>query len=238
MIEMITVKQLASAMEQTVLRPETTDAILKECCQIAKSWDIAALCVRPCDIVEAKRLLHGSDVKTCATIAFPHGGAKTNIKVAAAADALEDGADEIELMPNIGSLTSGNFTEFERDIKAVSLVTYRQNKPLRVILETCYLSKQLIAEGCRICLSAGADYVVTSTGYGIAGANAEDVALMKATLADENVKIKASGGIKTLDSALEMLGAGGSRIGTGFVKTILEEASARQREGVLDIVRR
>lgn len=225
-------------MEQTILRPETTDTILKECCQTAARWGAGAVCVRPCDVSDAKRLLHGSDVRVCTMISFPHGGAKTPIKVAEVNEALEDGADEIELMPNIGCLNSEDFDRFEQDIKAVALTTYRRSVLLKVVLETCYVSERLRRIACRICEKAGADYIVTSTGYGTAGASAGDIPALLSYIEGGKMKIKAAGGIKTLDSALDMLGAGASRIATGFVQTILEEASARQREGALEITRR
>lgn len=227
----MTVDKLAEMLDCTAFRPDTTLADLKECCETAIRFKTASVCVRTCDVMEATKLLRGSKIPVTAMINFPHGGSDTVIKVAEAQKAIEDGAEELELVINIGRLLSDRMEQVEQDIKALHMVAYRKGVLLKVILETCYLPEKYKRMACRMVGRVGAAYVCNATGYGTETVTPEEIRLL-VEYTPEPVKIKAAGGVRTLDQVLALIEAGAHRVGTGNARAILEEAAIRQKEGL------
>lgn len=211
-------RALASYIDHTLLKPTASQAEIKKLCQEALSYNFASVCVNPVHVPPAARLLQGSSVKVCTVIGFPLGATTTLSKVFEARDAVAGGAEEIDMVLNVGSLLEGDYAKVYSDIKAV-----REAVPglLKVILETCYLSKEQIVRGCILSKLAGADFVKTSTGFGTGGATVEDVKLMREVVG-EDVGVKASGGIRDYETAMAMINAGASRIGASAGIAIVE----------------
>lgn len=229
---MITVKDIAKMIDHSLLRPELTMEQVVAGCKLAKEYDAATVCVKPVDVALAKKELEGSEVLVTTVIGFPHGSSKTATKVFEAEEAMKDGAVELDMVLNIGKLLSGEFDYVEKDIKAVVDAAHKQNVIVKVILENCYLSDELKVKACQICEKAGADYVKTSTGFGTGGATIDDLKLMRATCS-KNVKVKAAGGVRTLDAALEVRSAGATRFGATATAAIVDEAKMREKAGTL-----
>ena len=229
---MLTPADIAKMLDHSTLQPWLTDEDIKKGCEIALRYHTATVCARPGDMKLVSRLLAGSDVKPCTVIGFPHGAHVTKVKVYEAEQALTDGCKELDMVINIGRLKAGDDDYVEADIKAVAETAHRGNALLKVIIETCYLTDEEKAKACRICEKAGADFVKTSTGYGSHGATPEDVALMRASVSDK-VKVKAAGGMRTLDAILAVRAAGADRCGVSATAAIMEEAEKRFAEGTL-----
>jgi len=174
----------------------------------------------------AAAMLHGSAVKACAVVGFPLGANRTATKVAEAQAALRDGATEIDMVIHIGALKIAADGAVSADIRAVSDAAHHAGAICKVIIETCLLNQEEKERACRLAVAAGADFVKTSTGFGNAGATAEDVALMR-RIVGPNIGVKASGGIRTLDDLLKMVDAGATRIGSSSGVKIVEEARHR-----------
>jgi deoxyribose-phosphate aldolase len=198
-------------IDHTLLKATATEAEIKELCAEAKQYDFYAVCVNSCYVALAKKELQNTQVKVAAVIGFPLGAMSAEIKVAEAKFCKEQGADEIDMVLNLGWLKSGLHTRAMEEIKSIKDLI--GNNTLKVIIETCYLSEQEIREACRLCLDGGADFVKTSTGFGPEGATLKAVDIMKDSVG-EKVKIKASGGIRDKATALMYIQAGASRIGT------------------------
>ena len=228
----LTVKDIAKMIDHSLLRPELTVDQVKEGCRLAREYDVATVCVKPSDVDLAKRELEGSDVLTTTVIGFPHGSHKTEVKVFEAETAIRDGAVELDMVLNYGRLLSGEFDYVEKDIHAVVEIAHKHHVIVKVILENCYLTDELKEVACRISENAGADFVKTSTGFGSGGATIDDLKLMRKTCSP-NVRIKAAGGIRTLDSALAVRSVGTVRFGATATKAILEEAIERAKKGGL-----
>lgn len=211
-------RALASYIDHTLLKATASQAEIKKLCQEARSYNFASVCVNPVHVPTAARLLQGSSVKVCTVIGFPLGATTTLSKVWEARDAVAGGAEEIDMVLNVGSLLEGDYAKVYSDIKGV-----REAVPgiLKVILETCYLSKEQIVRGCILSKMAGADFVKTSTGFGTGGATVEDVKLMREVVG-EDVGVKASGGIRDYETAMAMINAGASRIGASAGIAIVE----------------
>ena len=173
-----------------------------------------------CYVSLAKEQLGNNGVKVCTVVGFPLGAMSTAAKVFEASKALEDGAEEIDMVINIGALKSKNFRKVEEEISAIKKAI--RDMVLKVIIETCYLTSEEIVESCELAVKAGADYVKTSTGFGNDGARLEDIKLMKNSVSGK-AKLKASGGIKNLDTALSFIEAGVERIGTSSGVSIVNE---------------
>ncbi|OQB15210.1 MAG: Deoxyribose-phosphate aldolase 2 [Firmicutes bacterium ADurb.Bin193] len=229
---MISAKDIAKMIDHSLLRSELTTQNVIDGCRLAKEYDVATVCVKPSDAALAKKELEGSNVLTTTVIGFPHGSNKTAVKVFEAEEAIKDGCVELDMVLNIGRLLSGDFDYVEKDIKAVVDVAHKHNVIVKVILENCYLTDELKKEACIICERAGADYVKTSTGFGTGGATIDDLKLMRATCS-KNVKVKAAGGVRTLDAALEVRAAGATRFGATATAAIVDEARAREKAGTL-----
>jgi len=204
-------QNLNTYIDHTLLKPFATEADIKNLCNEAITYDFFSVCVNSCHVAFAKAQLSKSTVKVCSVVGFPLGAMSTKAKAFEAKQAVSDGADEIDMVINIGWLKSENFDAVWKDIEAVKKAI--GDKTLKVILETCYLNKPEIIKASELALLSGADFVKTSTGFGTGGATFEDVQLMKSVLKDQ-AKIKASGGIKNRLTALEYIALGVDRIGT------------------------
>jgi len=229
---MITVNDIAKMIDHSLLNPKFTDEDIRLGCELAKEYGTATVCVRPSDLKLAAELLKGSDVLPTTVIGFPHGSNRTDVKVFEAEKAISDGALEIDMVLNIGKLISGEYDYVRQDIKAVCDYAHKCSVTVKVIFENCYLSDEQKITACKLCDEAGADFVKTSTGYGTGGATAEDLILMRKHTKPET-KIKAAGGIRTLDSALAVKKLGCTRFGATATKAILEEAAKRFEKGEL-----
>ncbi|MGC9454362.1 MAG: deoxyribose-phosphate aldolase [Phycisphaerae bacterium] len=223
----ITAAELASLIDHAVLRPETTHKELAEACRLADRWKPASVCVRPCDVAAAVGLLDGSGVAVSTVVAFPHGSSSTPVKAEEARRAVADGADELDMVVNIGLLCDQRLDEVREDIAAV--VAAADGRTVKVILECCLLSRSAKLAGCRAACDAGADFVKTSTGFASGGATADDVRLLRECVG-ESMGVKAAGGIRTLDDCLAMLNAGASRLGTSRTFEILSGMEEEQHK--------
>lgn len=219
----LTTAELAKYMDHTMLKPDATQAMIDQCIDEAIEYDTASVCINPYWVKHTAARLKDTDVNTCTVIGFPLGATTTAIKVAETIDAIENGADEIDMVINIGELKSGHLDAVEADIKAVAKATHDRQKLLKVIIETCLLTDEEIVSASKLTVAGGADFVKTSTGFSTAGAKAKDVALMRQTVGPD-FKIKASGGIHHLDEAYAMIEAGANRLGVSASVQILNEA--------------
>ncbi|HOV25117.1 MAG TPA: deoxyribose-phosphate aldolase [Pseudobacteroides sp.] len=213
-------KIIAKAIDHAVLKPDATDLDVERECSVAVKYDIASVCVKPCHVKLAGKLLKDSDVKVSTVIGFPHGGTTTAAKVAEALDAIENGASELDMVINIGKLLSGDYDYVKNDIEAVAKAAHSKNVILKVIIETALLDDENKKIACKLSEEAGCDYVKTSTGFNGSGATPDDIVLMKNSVGP-NIKIKASGGIKTLDQAIKFIELGCHRLGTSSTENIL-----------------
>ena len=224
----ITYEQLAKTIDHSLLRPELTEADVIAGCQLAHRYHVASVCVKPCHVRLAVEQLAGSDVKVGTVVGFPHGGHTTFVKVAEAKDAMANGAEELDMVLNIGELRSGNFSVVLKDIRAVVYAAHGQAL-VKVIFENAYLTDEQKKMACQLAEQAGADFVKTSTGFAPGGARLEDVRLMR-TSVSPHIQVKAAGGVRTLDAALAMIDAGVTRMGATATAVILDEFEQRQSD--------
>ncbi|MGQ7278122.1 MULTISPECIES: deoxyribose-phosphate aldolase [Brevibacillus] len=209
-------------IDHTLLKPETTAAMIDKLCAEAKEHNFASVCVNPFWVKRCAELLKGTDVKVCTVIGFPLGASTPAVKAAETRDAIANGATEVDMVLNIGALKSGDLDLVKADVKAVKEAA--GSVLVKVILETGLLTDEEKVTACKLCVEAGADYVKTSTGFGHGGATVEDVALMRKTVGP-NVGVKASGGVRDRAAALAMIEAGASRIGTSSGVAIVTGAN-------------
>jgi len=198
---------LASMIDHTPLKPDAGKEEINSLCREALQYGFASVCVNPFWVKEAAQILRGSDVKTCAVVGFPLGASPSDIKAYEARRAILDGAREIDMVINIGALKDGDNSFVERDIRMVAQVAEEYGVLLKVIIETCLGTKDEKVSACMLAMRAGAEYVKTSTGFSSGGATVEDVKLIKDVVGDK-LKVKASGGIRTYESAMAMIRAG------------------------------
>lgn len=213
-------KNVAAIIDHTLLKAEATEKDILKCCEEAKKYGFASVCIHPCHIKLAAEALNGSTVKIATVVGFPLGANLSSVKAFEAARAVEDGADELDMVINICALKQGNADYVESDIRAV--VEAAKGAIVKVILENCYLTREEKILACKLCKKAGAHFVKTSTGLASAGALVEDVALMRETVGRE-MGVKAAGGIRTLASLKAMVEAGANRIGTSSGVKIIEQ---------------
>ncbi|MDQ7842309.1 MAG: deoxyribose-phosphate aldolase [Armatimonadota bacterium] len=213
--------ELAARLEHAVLAPQATRQDLEAGVQVATRWKVRALVVKPCHVAEAARQLFGTGIKTVAVVGFPHGGSTTATKVAETRQAVAHGADEIDVVIDIGALRGRQTGTVFFDLRSV--VEAAEGRPVKAIIETAYLTDAEKRLACRLAARAGAAYVKTSTGFAPRGATAADVALLRRIL-PRGMKIKAAGGIKTYADALALLQAGADVIGTSHTEAILRDA--------------
>lgn len=209
-------RDMAKMIDHTNLNPTATVEDIKKLCEEAKEHEFASVCVNPIYVPLSAKLLEESSVKVCTVVGFPLGANTTETKSFETRNAIKNGAQEIDMVMNIGAFKSGAYEIFKSDIKAVVDATKTAGVTsdiiVKVILETCYLDEEEIVKACETAKDAGVDFVKTSTGFGSYGARVEDVSLMRKTVG-RDVGVKASGGIKNFEDALNMLDAGANRIG-------------------------
>lgn len=230
----VTVQDIANTMDHSLLQPQMTKDDIKEGCEMAIKYNTISVCVRPSDIEYAAELLKDTDIIITTVIAFPHGTATTEAKVFETEDAIARGADEIDMVINVGRVKSHDWEYVENDIHAVAQAAHRGGCQLKVILENAYLTEEEKIKACQICDKAGADFTKTSTGYAPSGSTMEDLKLMRANTGAQ-MQVKAAGGIRTLDDCLAIMGCGACRIGTRSTAAVLADAEERAKEGNLVI---
>jgi len=216
---------IAAVIDHTILKPEATRADVVKVCREARQYGFASVCVNPYWVPLVRSELGGSKVKVCTVVGFPLGATSTEAKVAETAAALRAGAEEIDMVINVGALRSGDHEAVKLDIQQVVKAAHEARAIVKVILETALLNDNEKAVACTLCKLAGADFVKTSTGFSTAGATAHDVALMRSVVGPE-MGIKAAGGIRTLDDLRQMTAAGATRIGASASVKIVEATAA------------
>jgi deoxyribose-phosphate aldolase len=216
---------IAALIDHTILKPEATRNDVLKICREAREYRFASVCVNPYWVPLVKAELSGSPVKVCTVVGFPLGATSTEAKVAETAAALRAGAQEIDMVINVGALRSGDTDAVKGDIQAVVRVAHEAGAIVKVILETALLDDTQKTVASKICKSAGADFVKTSTGFSTSGATAHDIALMRAAVGP-NLGVKASGGIRTLQDVQAMTAAGATRIGASASVKIVEATAA------------
>ena len=216
-------EQIASYIDHTVLKPAASSEDIRKAVAIAIEANVAAVCFRPSDMMLAKQLLGDSEIGLATVVGFPHGTNETAVKAYETKLAVEQGADEIDMVIHIGHLIEGRFDEVQSDIAAV--VEAAQGAMVKVILEASELTNEQIVKACQLSEAAGAHYVKTSTGFASGGATAEVVKLMATTVPE--LGVKASGGIKTLDQLIDMVEAGATRVGASGTSAILAEFDSK-----------
>lgn len=210
---------LEKYIDHTNLKPTATESDIKKLCDEAKTHGFYAVCVNGCHLPLAKERLDETNVKIAAVIGFPLGAMSTKAKISEAVDCIENGADEIDMVINIGWLKSGMYDAVQDEIKAIKEAI--GNHILKVIIETCYLTDKEKEKACELAILANADFVKTSTGFGTGGATFDDVKLMKKAVGND-AKIKASGGVKDKETALQYIALGVSRIGTSSGPSLIK----------------
>ncbi len=215
-----TKQELAWMIDHSLLRPQSTRVELKKLCGEALQYGFKAVCVNPIHVADAFSILKGSDVIVCSVIGFPFGTHPPQIKATETREVIRLGAREIDMVIQVGALKEGRNPEVVEDIRAV--VEAASGCPVKVILETCYLTEEEKIRGCKLAMEAGASFVKTSTGFGSAGATVEDVKLMRKVIG-KNSGLKAAGGIRTLEDALKMIEAGANRLGLSGSMAIIRE---------------
>ncbi|ABP92254.1 TPA: deoxyribose-phosphate aldolase [Streptococcus suis] len=215
--------KLNKYIDHTILKPETTQEQVEKILAEAKEYDFASVCVNPTWVALAAESLKDSDVKVCTVIGFPLGANTPAVKAFETKDAISNGADEIDVVINIGALKTGNYDLVLEDIKAV--VAASGDKLVKVIIEACLLTDDEKVKACQLSQEAGADYVKTSTGFSTGGATVADVALMRKTVGPD-MGVKASGGARSYEDAIAFIEAGASRIGASSGVAIMNGAQA------------
>ena len=223
-----TLEQVAKTIDHSILKPDFTYADVLAGAALALKYNTASYCIRPMDVAVAAEHLAGSSVNVCTVIGFPHGSTTTAVKAFETADAIKNGAVEIDMVINVSALLSGDYDFVEHDIRAVVEVAHAAGASVKVIFETAFLDDELIVKACELTERAGADYVKTSTGFASAGATLHNVQLMKATVGDR-LKVKSSGGVRTLDQLIDYMDAGVTRSGCSATEQVLEEFIAKAK---------
>ena len=206
-------------IDHTLLKAFATEDDIKKLCEEAKEFEFKSVCVNPCNVKLASKCLENSDVLVCTVIGFPLGANTIETKVFETKDAINNGAQEIDMVINIGKAKEHNYDYIEKEIR--SIVEVANGLTVKVIIETCYLTDEEKVEVCKAATRAKATFVKTSTGFGTGGATVRDVELMKENISD-NMFVKASGGVKNLEDLKEMVDAGASRIGASSGVAIMK----------------
>jgi deoxyribose-phosphate aldolase len=224
------VREFAKTVDHTLLRPNATEEEVVRVCQEAMQYHFAAVCIPPCYVRRAANELRGADVKVATVVSFPFGADTTAAKAASVRDAIVGGASELDVVMNISRFLSGEFTvvaeelsSVTQEVSAVAMNNGLNDVVVKVIIETAYLSDKMKRLAVQMISASGADFVKTSTGFAPSGAMLEDVSLLREE-APEGLAVKASGGIRTLEEALDFLNAGASRLGLSRSVQIMEEA--------------
>lgn len=207
-------------IDNTLLKAFATTSDIEKICEEAKKYNFKSVCVNPYYVKKAKELLKDSDVLVCTVIGFPLGANTIETKAFETSDAIKNGADEIDMVINVGKAKEHDYDYIKKEIEEV--VKASSGKLVKVIIETCYLTDEEKVEVCKAATLAKANFVKTSTGFGTGGANVHDVSLMRNAI-DSSMKVKASGGVRTLEDALKMVDAGAERIGASSGVQIMED---------------
>jgi deoxyribose-phosphate aldolase len=232
-----TVYKLAKMIDHSILHPTMTDEDLRRECEVARKYDVASVCVKPYAVKQAVELLKGSDVLVGCVIGFPAGNSAIAVKVFEAENACNDGAVEIDMVINVGKALQGDWDYISEEIKLVSDACHKHGAIVKVIFETDYVTKDTdVVKLCQICTEVGADYVKTSSGFGFVkqangdynyvGATVPTLELMKKSVG-QKVKVKAAGGVRTLDQLIAVQAAGCTRSGATATAVMMEEAMKR-----------
>ncbi|MBO1265725.1 deoxyribose-phosphate aldolase [Proteiniclasticum sp. SCR006] len=211
---------LARHIDHTLLKPDAVEAELVKLCEEAREHKFFSVCINPCNIEKAKALLEGTDTKICTVVGFPLGQMTTEAKSFETNEAVLLGAEEVDMVINVGKLKDKDYEYVLEDIRAVVLAA--KGVLTKVIIETCLLTDEEKVKACELAKDAGADYVKTSTGFSKGGATKEDIALMRKTVGPE-MGVKASGGIRTLEDAMGMIENGATRLGLSASVSIVNE---------------
>ena len=226
-LDRVTYREIAKTIDHSLLRPELDDAFLDENIRLALMYDVASVTMRPTDVERAAALVGGSDVKVGTVVGFPHGNHLTSTKVFETERALEQGAQEIDMVIKIAALKSGRDQDVEDDIRAVVDVSHTGGAIVKVIFENASLTDDEKVRACRLTEAAGGDFVKTSTGFAPSGATHDDLRLMRANTS-AHIQVKAAGGVRTLDALLDVMALGVTRIGATATQTILDDFRARK----------
>ena len=224
-IDSLEYRDVAKTIDHSLLRPELDLDTVREGVELALRYDVASATVRPADVAWAAELVAGSDVLISTVVGFPHGSHTTATKSAEATELVDAGADEIDMVLNIGRLISGDDRYVEDDIRAV--VEAADGRLVKVIFENAYLDEDQKIRACGLTAAAGAGFVKTSTGFAPSGATIDDLKLMREH-SPAHVQVKAAGGVRTLDALLDVMNVGVTRIGATATETILEDFKARK----------
>jgi deoxyribose-phosphate aldolase len=215
-------EEVAGVIDHSLLRPTMTDSELEAGCRAAAEWGVATVCIKPYFVSRARELLQGSVVRTGTTVGFPHGGHAISVKVAEARTALGQGAQEIDMVINIGKAKSGDWDYVEDEIGALTEAVHQEGGLIKVIFENCCLTDDEKRQLCRICKRLQADFIKTSTGFGTGGATDEDLRLMLAEAGDA-MGVKAAGGLRTYADVARVIEMGVKRVGASQTGSILAE---------------
>jgi deoxyribose-phosphate aldolase len=221
----LTPAEIARLIDHTLLKPDATRDEIEKVCQEALAYGFASVCVNPWNVPQAAEILRGSEVKVCTVVGFPLGATLPEVKVFEAQRAIHHGAQEIDMVINIGALKSGQLGLVEGDIRGVVETSHAGGAICKVIIETCLLTHEEKIRAALAAKNAGADFVKTSTGFSTAGATPEDVRLIRETIGP-GIGIKAAGGVRTLEDLRKMVEAGATRIGASAGVKIVEQARA------------
>jgi deoxyribose-phosphate aldolase len=216
--------ELVKYIDYTLLKPTATIEEIDRLCREAKEYGFWSVCIGPEYVKRAALSLEGSGVKVCTVVGFPLGFDDPGVKLVETKDAIDDGADEVDMVMNLGAFKSGDLNLVSAEIMEVADHCHGRGKLLKVIIECCYLTDEEKAKAAKLVEGAGADFVKTSTGFGPSGAKVQDVVLLRKSLT--KTKVKAAGGIQTLGQALEMIQAGADRLGTSHGVKIIQELPA------------
>ena len=221
----LTAADIARLIDHTILKADASRDEVEKVCREALQYNFASVCVNPWNVPQAAEILRGSDVKVCATVGFPLGATLPEVKVFETQRAIFHGAQEIDMVINIGALKSGQLAVVEADIRGVVEASHAGGASCKVIIETCLLTREEKIRATLAAKNAGADFVKTSTGFSTAGATPEDVRRMRETVGP-GTGVKAAGGVRTLEDLLKMVEAGATRIGASAGVKIVEQARA------------
>lgn len=220
-----TESEFARLIDHTLLKPDATQNEIAKLCAEALQYHFASVCVNPWNVAQSAEILRGSDVKVCTVVGFPLGATRPEVKVFEAQKSIERGAQEIDMVINIGALKSGRLGAVEADIHGVVVASHHGNAICKVIIETCLLTREEKIQASLAAKNAGADFVKTSTGFSTAGATPEDVRLIREAIGP-STGIKAAGGVRTLEDLQNMVAAGATRIGASAGVKIIEQLSS------------
>ena len=208
-------------IDHSLLKPFLTDKEIEDGCKLADKYKVASVCVRPADVPLANSILKDSEVIVSTVIGFPHGSTTTVAKMEETKDAIENGAKELDVVLHIGKLKSGEYDYVQDELKLITSYSHHRDVKVKVIFENCYLTDDEKIKACEICNEVGVDWVKTSTGYGTGGAEDKDLILMR-KYAKPEIQVKAAGGVRTLERAIEVKELGCTRVGATATVAILE----------------